>query len=62
MSRKVCKAAHRRLHLSGDKTSLWVDYLYVFIYLMSFFFLYQMQGASDVGGRRGGRVCGFGED
>lgn len=60
MSRKVCKAAHRRLHLSGDKTSLWVDYLYVFIYLMSF--LYQMQAASDVGGEVERGVRGFGED
>lgn len=37
VSRKVFKSAHRRLHLSGDKTSLWVDYLSAFIYLMSFF-------------------------
>lgn len=59
VSHKVCKSAHRRLHLSGDKTSLWVDYLSVFIYLM--FFLYQMRGASDVGVRGVGRRD-FGED
>lgn len=30
------KAVSRHLYLSKDKTSLWTDYLYVFIYLISF--------------------------